>query len=84
MLTKAKQVCPAGVFFHRRKYYLQVTGIRRLLPQTVSSTGGLQKLGPADLLKTISMGLIADGLIFKGLIGPFLLVIGYSAITSGE
>ena len=42
------------------------------------------KHGPADLLKTISIGLIAGGLIFKGLIGPFLLVIGYSAITSGE
>jgi len=33
------------------------------------SKGGLQKHGHADLLKTISTGLIAGGLIFKGLIG---------------
>jgi len=32
------------------------------------------KVGHADLLKTISIGLIAGGLIFKGLIGPFLLI----------
>jgi len=51
-------------------------------PQAASSTGGRHKSGSADLLKTISIGLIADGLIFKGLIGPFRLITGYSAITS--
>ena len=38
-------------------------------------TGGRCKPGHADLLKTISMGLIADGLIFKDLIGHLRLVI---------
>jgi hypothetical protein len=52
--------------------------------ELASSSGGRQKPGPADLLKTISMGLIADGLIFKGLTGPFRLVTGYSAIAPGE
>ena len=36
--------------------------------------GGRHTPGPADLLKTISIGLIAGGLIFKGLICPFRLV----------
>ena len=39
---------------------------------------------PADLLKTISMGFIAGGLIFKGLIESFLVITGYSAITLGR
>ena len=34
----------------------------------------------ADLLKTISIGFIAGGLIFKGLIGSFRLITGYSAM----
>ncbi len=38
----------------------------------------------ADPLKTISIGIIADGLIFKGLTGPFRLVTGYSAIALEE
>jgi len=53
---------------------MQGTGIRMSLPQAASSTGGRHKNGPADLLKTISMGLIGGGLIFKGLIDPFRLV----------
>jgi hypothetical protein len=46
--------------------------------------GGRYKPGPVDLLKTISMGFIADGLIFKGLTGHFRLVTGYSAIALEE
>ncbi len=38
------------------------------------SSGGLQRSSHADLLKTISMGFIAYGLIFKGLMGSFRLV----------
>jgi len=39
------------------------------------SSGGRHKSGHGDLLKTISIGLIAGGLIFKGLIDPFRLII---------
>jgi len=46
--------------------------------------GRRYKSGHADPLKTISMGFIADGLIFKGLICPFLIVNGYSAIALEE
>ena len=38
-------------------------------------TGERHKSGHADLLKAISIGLIAGGLIFKGLIGLFRLII---------
>jgi len=38
----------------------------------------------ADLLKTISIGFIPCGLVFKGLIDSFLLITKYSAITSGR
>jgi hypothetical protein len=66
----------------------QTTGnveIRCRLEKT-GKTGRPQQAGDtnqvtADPLKTISMGLIADGLIFKGLIGPFRIVTGYSAIA---
>ena len=48
------------------------------------SKGRRYKPGPADLLKTISIGFIADGLIFKDLIGPFRLITNYSAIALEE
>ena len=48
------------------------------------SKGGRYKPGPADLLKTISIGFIAGGLIFKDLISPFRLITGYSAIVLEE
>jgi hypothetical protein len=38
----------------------------------------------ADPLKTISMGSIADGHIFKDLTGPFRIATGYSAIAPEE
>jgi hypothetical protein len=37
-----------------------------------------------DPLKTISIGSIADGLISKGLTGPFRIATGYSAIAPEE
>jgi len=49
-------------------------------------TGG-HRAGPpvtAVLLKTISIGFVACGLIFKGLIDSFRLVTGYSAIDLGR
>jgi hypothetical protein len=49
-------------------------------PQQAGDTNSVT----TDPLKTISIGLIADGLIFKGLIGPFRLVTGYSAIAPEE
>ncbi len=48
------------------------------------SKGGRYKPGPADLLKTISIGFIACGLIFKGLIGPSRSITGYSAMALEE
>ena len=55
----------------------------RLRKRYLRHAGDINQV-PADLLKTISIGFIADGLIFKGLIGPFRLVTGYSAIASEE
>ena len=62
-------------FFQSERNDLQGTSVRMSSPQAASSTGGLQKPGHADLLKTISIGFIAGGLIFKGLISPFRLMI---------
>jgi len=56
-----------GSLFRGGKVWCLVSCITR-------SKGGRYKPGYADLLKTISIGFIADGLIFKGLIGPFRLV----------
>jgi len=52
-------------------------------------TGKSQQAGDtnqvtADLLKTISIGFIAGGLIFNDLIGPFRLITGHAAIPSVE
>ena len=61
--------CPTGrsLFFQSERNDLQGTGVRM-------SSGGRHKSGHADLLKTISIGFVAGGLIFKGLIGLFRLV----------
>jgi hypothetical protein len=61
----------------------------RCRPEKTGKTGRPQQAGDTnpvttDPLKTISMGSIADGLIFKGLTGPFRLVTGYSAMASGS
>ena len=64
-----------GLFFSERKN--TVPGILHNSQQRRAI-----KPGPADLLKTISIGFIADGLIFKGLIGLF--VTGYSDIALEE
>jgi hypothetical protein len=37
-----------------------------------------------NLFKRISMGFIAGGLIFKGLIGYLPMITGYSALVSGR
>ena len=71
-----------SLFFQSERNDLQGTGVRMLSPQAAYSTGGRHKSGSADLLKTISIGFAAGGLIFNGLIGPFRLITGYSAITS--
>jgi hypothetical protein len=57
--------------------------------EKTGKTGNPQQAGDknpvtTDPLKTISMGSIDDGLIFKGLIGPFRLITGYSAIAPEE
>jgi hypothetical protein len=62
-------------------YYRAVYAQRPIFFAT-RGKGGRYKPGPADFLKTISIGFIAGGLIFKGLIGLF--VTGYSAITLEE
>jgi len=54
-----------SLFFQSERNNLQETGIRMSSPQVVSSTGGRHKPGHADLLKTISISLIAGGLIFR-------------------
>ena len=54
-------------FFQSERNDLQGTGVRM-------SSGGRHKSGHGDLLETISIGFIAGGLIFKGLISPFRLV----------
>ena len=51
-----------SLFFQSERNDLQGTGIRMSSPQAVSSTGERHKPGPADLLKTISIGFIAGGL----------------------
>ena len=38
----------------------------------------------ADLLKRISIGFIAGGLIFKGLMNYLPIILSYSALTSGR
>ena len=62
--------CPTGrsLFFQSERNDLQGTGVRM-------SSGGRHKSGHGDLPKTISIGFIAGGLIFKGLIDPFRLII---------
>ena len=62
-------------FFRGERNDLQETGVRMSSPQGASSASRRYKSGPADLLKTISIGFIAGGLIFKGLICPFRLII---------
>jgi hypothetical protein len=58
-------------------------GIRCRLEKTgktgIPLQAGDTSLVTTDPLKTISMGSIADGHIFKGLICPFRLLTGYSA-----
>ena len=54
-----------GPFFQSERNDVQGTGINRLPSQAASSTDGRQKPGHGDLLKTISIGFIADGLIFR-------------------
>jgi len=58
--------------------------IQRTAFYITRSKGGRYKTGQADLLKTISIGFVADGLIFKGLTGPLRIVTGYSAIALEE
>jgi hypothetical protein len=64
-----------GSFFQSERIQFPVSCITR-------GKGGRYEPGPADLLKTISIGFIADGLVFKGLIGLF--VTGYSDIALEE
>jgi hypothetical protein len=68
---------PGDLFFKAKKYSA------RYLAQIVAKTGDINPV-TTDPLKTISIGLIADGHIFKDLIGPNRLVTGYSAIAPEE
>jgi hypothetical protein len=51
-------------FFRGEKNYLLEISVRLSAPQAASSARGRQKPGHADLLKAISIGLIAGGLVF--------------------